>query len=183
MCQAQPWQSLDFLGDRGAMIYALHAARGPTFIWNGRLDQTITPQKSFEPFFDDLRTRTAALHGGMDGVFEYGFQDGTGHRPGFLERPAVAWLAKHFGFPNWPEATVRGLPTTHIGEWVEQNHIAADKQYIAELLEGGTRAVGDRVPGYAREDLSVFTPAEWEQRKGELTFAAWTAAARAAAKK
>ncbi|MBM3854878.1 MAG: hypothetical protein FJ399_17290, partial [Verrucomicrobia bacterium] len=30
MCQGQPYQSLGFLGDRPATIYALHAARGPT---------------------------------------------------------------------------------------------------------------------------------------------------------
>jgi hypothetical protein len=165
------------------MIYALHAARGPTFIWNGRLDQTITPQKTYEAFFDDLRARTAQLHGSMEGVFDYGFQDGTGHRPGFLERPAVLWLAQHLGFPNWTAAAVRTMPTTHIGEWAVQNHIVADPSYIDELREGGTRAIGDHVPGYQREELSVFTPAEWEQHRRELTFAAWTAAAGAAAKK
>ena len=183
MCQALPWQSLDFLGDRGAMIYALHAARGPTFIWNGRLDQTITPQKTYEAFFDDLRARTIALHGGADGVFEYGFQDGTGHRPGFLERPAVTWLARNLGFPNWTEAAISAMPVTHISEWLATQHGVADPTYTDELREGGTRAIGDHVPGYQREDLSVFTPAEWEQHKGELSFAAWTAAAEAAAKR
>ena len=183
MCQALPWQSLDFLGDRGAMIYALQAARGPVFIWNGRLDQTITPQETYEAFFDDLRARTAKLHGAMEGVFEYGFQDGTGHRPGFLERPAVLWLAQHLGFPNWTETAVRAMPTTHIGEWAVQNRIVADPTYIDELREGGTHAISDHVPGYQHEDLSVFTPAEWERHKPELTFAAWTAAASAAAKK
>lgn len=182
MCQGLPWQSLDFLGDRGATIYALHAARGPTFIWNGRLDQTITPQKTYEPFFDDLRARTIALRGSADRVFEYGFQDGTGHRPGFLERPAVAWLARNLGFPNWPESAVATLPTTHIAEWVAAHHLAADPQYIDELREGGTRAIGDRVPGYAHEDLSVFAPAEWERRKSELGFSSWVAAATTAAR-
>ncbi len=181
MCQAQPWQSLAFLGeDRGAMIYALHAARGPTFIWNGRQDITIVPQKTYEAFFDDLRARTAQFHGGTEGVFEYGFQDDTGHRPGWLERPAMLWLARHFGFPNWSEDAIRAMPTTHILEWAEGNHVAADKTYMVELMEGGTRAVGNHVPGYAREDLSVFTPAQWERHKSQLTFTAWTAAANAA---
>jgi len=59
----------------------------------------------------------------------------------------------------------------------------ADPTYSDELREGGTRAIGDHVPGYQREDLSVFTPVEWEQHKHELSFEAWTAAANAAAKK
>jgi dienelactone hydrolase len=180
MCQAQPSQSLRFLGDQAAVIYALQAARGPTFIWNGRLDQTITPQKTYEPFFDDLRTRTIALHGSAENVFDYGFQDGTGHRPGFLEKPAVLWLARQLKFPHWTEATIRALPTTHISEWVKQHGIAVDPTYIDELREGGTLAVGSDVPGFTREELSVFTPAEWEQHKHELSFEAWTAAARAA---
>ncbi len=182
MCQGLPSQSLAFLGDKAATIYALHAARGPTFIWNGRLDLTIVPQKTYEPFFDDLRARTIALHGSAEGVFDYGFQDETGHRPGWLERPAMRWLAKHFGFPNWSAEAIRTMPTTHILAWVEQHHIAADKTYMVELMEGGTRALGVDVPGYHHEDLSVFTPAEWERRRTELTFAAWTTAARAAAK-
>ncbi len=180
MCQGQPSQSLAFLGDKGATIYALHAARGPTLIWNGRRDLTIVPPKTYEPFFDDLRARTAQLHGGLSGVFDYGFQDDTGHRPGWLERPAMLWLAQHFGFPNWHEAEIRAMPTTHVLEWVEQNHIPADQTYMVELMEGGTRALSDHVPGYQREDLSVFTPAEWEEHKPGLTFAAWTAAAHAA---
>lgn len=181
MCQAQPWRSLDFLGDRGAMIYALHAARGPAFVWNGRLDQTIMPQKTYEPFFDDLRARTAKLHGSMHGVFEYGFQDGTGHRPGFLEKPAVRWLARQLQFPNWTEAAIRALPETHISTWVRQHDIAVDQSFMDEVREGGTRAIGADVPGFSRDELSVFSPAEWERHKGELTFAAWTAAANAAA--
>jgi dienelactone hydrolase len=35
MCQGLPYRSLSFLGDRPAVIYALHASRGPTLIFNG----------------------------------------------------------------------------------------------------------------------------------------------------
>jgi dienelactone hydrolase len=180
MCQGLPSQSLAFLGDRPAILYALHAARGPTFIWNGRLDQVITPQKTYEPFFDDLRARTAVLHGSMNGVFEYGFRDGVGHRPSFLETPAAAWLAHQLRFPLLDEAKIRALPVTHISEWVQANGIVVDKAYADEEREGGTRAIGTGIPGYQHEDLSVFTPAEWEREKATLTFAAWTTAARAA---
>jgi dienelactone hydrolase len=181
MCQALPWQSLEFLGDRGATIYALHAARGATYIWNGRLDQTIVPQKNFEPFFDSLQTRAAKLRGSAAGIFEYGFQNGTGHRPGFLERPVVLWLQQHLGFPNWTEAAIRAMPTTLIGDWVRKNGIAADATYMDEIREGGTQAIGTDVPGFQHEDLSVFAPEEWTRRRDQFTFAAWTAAAQAAA--
>lgn len=177
MCQGWPSQSLRFLGDQAAVLYALHASRGPTFIWNGRIDQVITPQKTYEPFFDDLRARTIKLHGSEANVFTYGFKDGSGHRPGFLEKPAVLWLTRQLAFPNWTEAVIGSLPETHISEWVAENHTPVDPAYLDEVREGGTLAVGDKVPGYAREDLSVFTPAEWEQHKAELTFTAWVAAA------
>jgi len=41
MCQGLPYRSLRFLGDRGAVIYALHASRGPTLIYNGLADSVV----------------------------------------------------------------------------------------------------------------------------------------------
>ncbi|HWA10771.1 MAG TPA: prolyl oligopeptidase family serine peptidase [Opitutaceae bacterium] len=177
MCQGLPSQSLRFLGDQAAVLYALQAARGPLLIRNGRIDQVITPQKTFEPFFENLQTRVAALHGSREGVFEFGFKEGTGHRPYFLEQPAVLWLERLLDFPNWTEAQIRALPEIHISEWAKQQGVEVDGSLANEEREGGTMAVGGNVPGYRHEDLSVFTPAEWERHKHELTFAAWTAAA------
>ena len=93
------------------------------------------------------------------------------------------WLARQLTFQNWTEARIRALHATHISEWVQRNGIIVDKTYADEEREGGTLAVGDNVPGFQHEDLSVFSPAEWEQHRNELTFAAWTAAANAAARK
>jgi hypothetical protein len=180
MCQGLPSQSLRFLGDQAAVLYALQAARGPLLIRNGKVDQVITPQKTFEPFFADLQARTAKLHGSRDGVFEFGFKEGTGHRPYFLEQPAVLWLERQLDFPNWTEARIRALPETHISEWAKRTGVPADAD---EVRGGGTLAVGGDVPGFAREDLSVFSPTEWEARKSELTFASWTAAAKTASAK
>jgi dienelactone hydrolase len=156
MCQGYPSQSLRFLGDQAAVLYALHAARGPTFIMNGRIDQVITTQKNFEPFFDDLRARTIALHGANTGVFEYSFREAIGHQPLFLEKPAATWLARQLAFPRLDADAIGRLPET--------------------TLPGGLRAIGEGVPAYRREELDVFTAAEWEKRKGELTFAAWVKA-------
>ncbi len=178
MCQGLPYQSLAFLGDRGAVLYALQVSRGPIMIWNGRADSIVA--KAQDPFFVELRTRARALAGRPDAVFEFGFTDGTGHRPYFLTRPVVTWLAAELALPNWSAATVRTLPEIRIGDWARAHGLAIDASLASEEREGGTLAVGDNVPGFQREDLSVFTPAEWEARKETLTFSAWAAAASAA---
>ena len=181
MCQGLPYQSLNFLGDRPAVIYALHAARGPALIWNGRLDSVVNMPKTQDAFFADLRARVVALRGSADGVLEFGFTDGGSHRPYWLTKPAALWLARQLEFPQWNEAAMRKLPETHIGEWAQRTGVAMDKLYATEEREGGTRAIGTGVPGYERESLSVFTPAEWEKVKEQFTFDAWAAKARAAA--
>src|SRR5207302_6927685 len=73
MCQGLPYQALTFLSDRPAAIYALHAARGPTLIYNGLADTVVAIPTHGEPFFHDLRRRTAALLGTTDGLFDYRF--------------------------------------------------------------------------------------------------------------
>jgi len=183
MCQGLPYQSLAFLGDRPAVIYALHAARGPALAWNGRADTVVSMPKTQEPFFEDLRARVTALHGSADGVLEFGFTDGGSHRPYWLTRPAALWLEQKLNFPNWTDASIRALPETHISEWSQRQGVFMDKMYATEEREGGTLALGADVPGYERESLSVFTPAEWEKQKSVLMFDTWAAAARVAAKK
>jgi dienelactone hydrolase len=184
MCQALPWQSLSFLGpERGAMIYALHAVRGPTLIWNGRVDTVVGMPATQEPFFNELRAQVIAIRGTAENAFEFGFTDGGSHRPYFVTKPVALWLEKQLDFPNWTEAQVRALPETHISEWSQRTGVPIDKLYATEDREGGTMAIGDGVPGIEREQLSVFTPAEWEQHKRELMFDSWVTAARAAARK
>ncbi len=180
MCQAWPWRSLDFLGDRGGMIYALHAARGPALVWNGRADEVVGIPHTQEPFFEDVRTRAAKLRGATDGLFEFGFTDGGSHRPYFVTKPVALWLERQLDFPNWSEASIHTMPETHIAEWAARTGHAVDKLYATEAREGGVRAVVTNVPAIAREELSVFTPAEWEREKQRLSFDAWAAAARAA---
>ena len=50
MCQAIPYRSLMFLGDRGAALYDLHAARGGTFIINGSEDDVVSIPADGAPF-------------------------------------------------------------------------------------------------------------------------------------
>ena len=182
MCQGLPYRSLGFLGDRPAAIYALHAARGPLLLWNGRVDTVVNMPKTQDVFFDDLHAKVVARRGSADGVFEYGFTPEGSHRPYWLTRPVALWLEQQLDFPQWDEAAIRSLPDTHILAWAQQTGVAMDKLYATEEREGGTRAMGHDVPGYSRESLSVFSPAEWEKNKAKLTFDAWTERARSAAK-
>ncbi|MDP3071732.1 MAG: acetylxylan esterase [Opitutaceae bacterium] len=178
MCQAWPWRSLEFLGDRGGMIYALHAARGPTLVWNGRADEVVGIPQTQEPFFEDVRARAAQLRGTAAGLFEFGFTEGGSHRPYFVTKPAARWLEQQIDFPHWTEASIRAMPETHVAEWGARTGHAMDRLYATESREGGTQAVATEVPAIAREQLSVFSPAEWEREKPRLAFEAWAAAAR-----
>lgn len=179
MCQGLPYRSLDFLGDRPAVLYALHAARGPLLLANGRADTVVHMDATQDAFFDDLRVRVSAQRGTDDGVFNYLFSPATSHRPYWLTRPVVQWLERQLDFPRWDAAALATAPETHIAAWAQRTGMPMDKLYATEEREGGTRAIGDGVPGIAREELSVFSAAEWEVHRRELSFDAWAERARA----
>jgi len=178
MCQGLPYRSLRFLGDRGAAIYALHASRGPTLIYNGLADSVVAIDKHGESFFADLRRRTIELNGSDEDLFETGFVPGASHRPYFVTRPVTLWLEKHLDLPNWTPESIAAMPTRNIAQWAQKYDIHMDKLYATEQREGGTPALGGDIPGYQREDLSVFTPEQWQNHKQELIFEAWVDAAR-----
>jgi dienelactone hydrolase len=173
MCQALPYQSLSFLGDRAPAIYALHAARGPTLIFNGREDTVVNMPNTQEPFFDDLRSRVAKLRGSAEGVFDFQIVDGSSHRPFFITRPVALWLERHLDFPNWSEDQIKSLPETRIGDWAAKHSIPMDRLYATEQREGGTPALLNDVPGFQRNDLAVFTEEEWQQQRGTLIIESW----------
>ena len=182
MCQGLPYRSLRFLGDRGAVIYALHASRGPTLIYNGLADSVVAMDRHGEAFFADLRQRTVQVHGGDDGVFDTDFVAGASHRPYFITRPVALWLEKHMDLPNWTAESLSTMPTTQIAEWAQKHNISMDKLYATKDREGGTPALGNDIPGYQREDLSVFTPEQWRSYKQRFVFETWVDAARSAAR-
>lgn len=182
MCQGLPYRSLQFLGDRAAMIYALHAARGPLLFANGRADTVVNMPRTQDAFFDDLRARVIAARGTSAGIFDYEFTAGTSHRPYWVTKSVVQWLERHLDFTNWDAAGIAALPETHIGPWAERNGVALDRLYATEEREGGTRAIGEGVPGFTRESLGVFSVAEWEQNRNALGFDAWAGRAQAAGK-
>ncbi len=180
MCQGLPYQSLAFLGDRGAVLYALHAARGPALIWNGRVDSVVAMGGSQDAFFEEQRARVAKLRGTAEGVFEFGFTAAGGHRPYWLTKPAVRWLEQQLDFPAWTAASIDAAGETQIGEWAQRTNFPMDKLYATEEREGGTRVVGGDVPGIAREELSVFSREGWVSVKAEYAFDTWAEWARQA---
>jgi len=181
MCQGLPYRSLRFLGDRGAVIYTLHASLGPTLIFNGLADSVVAVDRHGEAFFADLRQRTVQMHGGDEGVFDTGFVAGASHRPYFITRPVALWLEKHLDLPNWTAESLAAMPTMRITQWSQKHNISMDRLYATEDREGGTAALGNDIGGYQREDLSVFTPEQWRCQKQRLVFETWVEAARSGA--
>jgi hypothetical protein len=182
MCQSIPYRSLGFLGDRPAAIYALHAWRGPTLVYNGLADTVVAIPTHGETFCADLQERTARLRGDNVGVFETGFAPSASHRRFFVTRPVALWLERHLDLPSWTEADIRTMPETHIGPWAEARGVPLDRLYATEEREGGVRALGADVPGLARSDLFVFPPDEWERRKGRMIYESWLDEVKALAK-
>jgi dienelactone hydrolase len=177
------FRSMDFLTDRSAAVYAMHAARGPTLLVNGSQDTAVNIDQTPQPSFEDMRARTIQLRGSADGVFEIGFVSGGRNRPYFLTRPAALWLKRQLNFPNWSDDYIAKMPETHISEWAIAHRILMDNfNAIEEEREGGLHAVGEDIPGYQREDLSVYSPQEWEVHKPKLSFETWNAAALALSK-
>jgi len=178
MCQGYPYQSLSFLGDRGATIYALHAARGPTLIYNGLDDSVVGISERSPAFFADLRARTIKRNGSADGVFEFGFLEEASHRPYFVTRPVARWLERHLDLPHWTQASLAAMPTCRIADWATQHDIAMDRLYATDEREGGTPALGYDIPGYRHDDLRVFSEVEWTRQRHAFDFQTWLTQAR-----
>jgi dienelactone hydrolase len=180
--QGLPYRSLAFLGDVPAVLYALHASRGPTLIVNGTLDWDGKPRKKGQglDLFEDIRSRTIAMHGGAENVFDIGaFQPGAIHRPYFVTKDVALWLEKHIDFPNWAAADIQAMPETYIRDWAREQHVEIDPDYTTEGLESGTHALGTGVPGVSEERLNVFPPEKWRGMKDSLTLDAWVGHAKA----
>lgn len=171
MCQGIPYLSLNFLGDRPAVIYALHALRGPTLIHNGSLDEVVSvPKVGSAAFFVDLRQRTLRVLGGGGNVFDFSFTPEGGHRPYFITRPAAEWLNAKLRFPDWK--AVSGAET-HISEWAKANNVLMDRSYADEHREGGTMALGKDVPPIEAAKLNVLAEEEWSKQKDSFVLEKW----------
>ncbi|MBV8833029.1 MAG: alpha/beta fold hydrolase [Acidobacteriaceae bacterium] len=179
MCQGGPYQALGFLGDRGAIIYALHARRGPTLIWNGTADEVVDIPHHEQDFFDDLKKRAAAELGSSKNLFQTGFTPDGGHRPYFLAKPVALWLEDKIKFPDWTEKEIRNMPETHISEWAAKNNVPG-KGFKNEHGEGGLMALGNDIPSVARDQLHAIPDAVWDSERADFTYESWVERAKTA---
>jgi len=163
MCQAIPYQSLMFLGDRGAALYNLHQN---TFVINGSADDVVNMPQSGAVFFADMRKRIAPH------PFEYVFVEGGGHRPYFLTRRAAQWLQKQLHFVGWGSGAA-GWGETHISEWAAKNKVPIDKLYATELREGGTMALGTNIPAVPHDAMNALPLAVWQRQKDKYIYETW----------
>jgi len=177
MCQAIPYQSLSFLGDRGAALFALMAKRGPTLVWNGTADSVVDIPQHEQAWFDDLRKRTLEELGSAKDVFETGFTPDGGHRPYFVTKPVALWLEQQLKFPNWTKKDIESMPETHISEWAAKNGITTPGGL---KNEGGTMALGNDVPAVPRADLHALPEAVWEAERGSFVYETWVDRAKSA---
>ncbi len=180
MCQGIPYRSLQFLGDRGPVLYALNAKRGPTLVVNGSADEVVDIPHHGQAWFEQLRAETVKLLGNSKDVFDFEFQPGVGHRPYFVTRPVALWLEEKLKFPNWGRKQLAALPETHVAEWAAKNGIAlsADKNF--EHNEGGTMALGGEIAPVPRDQLQAVPEVVWDSQSSDYIYETWVERAEAA---
>jgi dienelactone hydrolase len=180
MCQSIPYQSLSFLGDRGAVLYALIAKRGPTLVWNGTADTVVDIPKHAQPWFEDLRQRTIAELGSSKDIFEFGFTPDGGHRPYFVTKPVALWLAQQLRLPGWTKKQIEGMPETRMMDWAAKNGITTPPSVKTETGEGGTMALGADIPAVSRADLHAIPEAVWDAERENFVYETWVDRAKSA---
>lgn len=181
MCQAIPYQSLKFLGDRGATIFALNAKRGPTLVFNGSADEVVDIPHHGEDFFADLRKRTVAELGTSKDVFDYQFAPEGGHRPYFLTKSVALWLEDKLKFPDWTRKQIQAMPETHIRDWAAAHHLNPPGSSVtSEHGEGGTMALGIDMPAVPRAELHAIPESVWDFDRDRYVYETWVERAKAA---
>jgi dienelactone hydrolase len=183
-CQMPPYKALAPLGDRGAVIYALNATRGPLLVMNGAEDTVMDIAHHPPAWFAQVRARAEALLGpgspATRNLFTTVVYPGISHRPSWLDRQGVAWLNEQLRFAFRDARAIATAPATHVSEWAAANHVDFAPSYLREDREGGLRALGAGLPGIPREALMALPEPDWQREKNRLTYNAWAAKTRAA---
>ena len=172
-CQSPPYKALAVLGDRGAVLYALNAARGPMLVMNGDRDTVMDMEHHPPEWFEIVRQRAIALRGTDKNMFTTMLYPGVSHRTSWVDRDGVAWLDQQIHFSNWTGSDIQKMATTHISTWAKANSVDIAPNYIREDREGGLDALGTGLPGIKREDLMVLPASDWGKMKDHLTYEAW----------
>lgn len=165
MCQGGTYQALNFLPDKGAILYALHQRAGATLVMNGMEDSLVAGPHHFESFFDDLNVRVQALAGPGVTPIDTIFYPSVGHRPSWVDRDAAVWLNARLHFPRWQSLPIDSLGETHISAWAAKTGATINKGFEAEQKEGGIEAVGNGFPAPSLMQLQVVPDAEWQADK------------------
>ena len=173
MCQGGAYQALSFLGDRGAILYALNAQRGATLIMNGDVDGLIVKPNTDEAFFVSQRDRTAALMGSRSNLPETYWFKGAGHRPNFVTRPAALWLEKQIDLPLWMKSSIEAMPESHISEWCKATGAVIGASFAKEVSEAGVEALRTDIPNIPREQLMAIPEKEWQTNHDAYTYESW----------
>jgi dienelactone hydrolase len=183
-CQMPPYKSLLPLGDRGGVLYALNAERGPMLVMNGSHDTVMDMPHHPPEWFAEMHDRTLALVGPVSpaakNLFTTVLYPGVSHRTSWVDRKGVVWLDQQLHFPLTTPERIAYEPTTHIGDWIKANGVYLAKSYAAEDREAGLDALGTGLPGIQREDLMVLPDADWQRMKDRLTYAGWAEKTKAA---
>jgi dienelactone hydrolase len=182
MCERIPYQSLKSLGDRGAVLFALNAKRGPTLIYNGTADDTVDIVHEGADFFADLRKRTIAELGNSKDVFEFGFSQGTGHAPYFLTKPVALWLEEKEKFPDWTKKQIEAMPELRLSDWASTNHLPLAQSPSFLKDEGAVKALDGKIPALARDSLRAIPDAVWDAERENYVYETWVSRAREAVK-
>ena len=180
MCQAIPYQSLKFLGERGPTIFALNAKRGPTLIFNGQADDVVDIVHHGPDWFEQLRKQTAEQLGGSKDIFDVKFDPTGGHRPYFVTKQAALWLEEKLKFPNWTKKQIASLPETRISDWALKHGLVTSVSHGYALNEGGTVALGDDIPVVPRDELHAVPDAVWQSDLESYIYETWVERAKAA---
>lgn len=178
-CQAPPYRALGVLGDRGAILYALNADRGPMYVMNGDADTVMKMAEHPPAWFAAIRQRAAEIRGTDAGLFTTVLYPGISHRTSWVDLDGMLWLNHQLHFALWDDAKIRSAGTTHISQWIRANGVDISPNYIREDREGGLDAVGTGFPAIPRADLMVLPQAQWQREKGQLTYESWAAKTRA----
>jgi hypothetical protein len=183
-CQMPPYKALFTLGDRGAVLYALNAERGPMLVMNGSNDTVMDMAHHLPDWFDAVRNRTLALVGpdsrAAKNMFTTVVYPGISHRPSWVDRQGVAWLNEQIHFAIWDAKTIATEPTTHVGDWIKANNVDLASGFNREDREAGLNALGTGFPGIKHDDLMALPQDEWLREKDRLTYEAWAAKTKAA---
>jgi len=178
-CQMPPYKALLPLGDRGAVLYALNAERGPLLVMNGSDDTVMDIEHHPKVWFDAERRRALALVGpqspAAQNMFTTVVYPGISHRPSWVDRDGVAWLNRQLHFALWDDRIISIEPTTHVGQWVKENNVYLAPNYAREDREAGIEALGTGFPAILRKDLMVLPDSDWRREEHRLTYQAWAA--------